>query len=186
MAITQIKTLKDPDLGEIIYRINSLAKSYSIRVFGTHVVISMPPYGNLAFAQQFFWKHHEWILNKRNKIKERTIHNEVVLRQQALQFLPAELQRLADLHGFTFKHVCVRKSRTRWGACNSRHHISLSFFLMLCPPHLIEYVLLHELCHTVEMNHGENFWALLDKCTNGQARQLAQELRNFSRDMHLE
>lgn len=53
---------------------------------------------------------------------------------------------------------------------------------MLLPPHLMDYVLLHELSHTKEMNHGPRFWELLDSMTGGRARALRAELRGFNTD----
>lgn len=53
---------------------------------------------------------------------------------------------------------------------------------MLLPPHLMDYVLLHELSHTKEMNHGPCFWELLDSMTGGRARALRAELRRFNTD----
>ncbi|GHV60657.1 hypothetical protein FACS1894182_15350 [Bacteroidia bacterium] len=101
------------------------------------------------------------------------------LRIRAKQYLPAELQRLSELHGFRYTQVKIRKSKTRWGSCSSKGIINLSFYLMLLPSHLIEYVLLHELCHTVEMNHSIAFWSLLNNHTDGQAKVLRKELRNY-------
>ena len=101
------------------------------------------------------------------------------LRLRAKQYLPVEMQRLAEQHGFQYRQVKIRKSKTRWGSCSSKGIINLSFYLMLLPSHLIEYILLHELCHTVVMNHSADFWSLLDRHTQGRAKALRKELRQF-------
>jgi predicted metal-dependent hydrolase len=101
------------------------------------------------------------------------------LRIEAMRVLPSRVSHLASLHGFTYKGITIRKSGTRWGSCSSKKQINLSYSLMLLPEYLIDYILLHELCHTVEMNHGERFWALLDKVTDGCARKLQKELKTF-------
>jgi predicted metal-dependent hydrolase len=106
-------------------------------------------------------------------------NSDETLRKEARAYLPAELRRLAETHGFRYNRLAIRKSRTRWGSCSSKKNINLSLFLMILPPHLIEYVLLHELCHTVEMNHGPRFWELLNRYTDGRAKALQKELRGY-------
>ena len=71
--------------------------------------------------------------------------------------------RLAAEHGFKFNGVKIQSSQTRWGSCSRVNSINLSLYMLLLPKHLIEYVILHELCHTVEHNHSERFWALLQR-----------------------
>lgn len=101
------------------------------------------------------------------------------LRKEALRTIPARLKKLAGLHGFSFNNVTIRNTKTRWGSCTSEKNISISLSLMLLPPHLVDYILLHELCHTIAMNHGERFWQLMDKVTNGQAKAYRRELKNY-------
>jgi len=102
-----------------------------------------------------------------------------VVQVEALRILPSRVEMLASLHGFKYTGVKTRKTRTRWGSCSSKKQINLSISLMFLPEYLIDYILLHELCHTVEMNHSKRFWALMDKVTNGRAQLLRKELRQW-------
>ena len=99
------------------------------------------------------------------------------LRHEAKRCLTIRLAALALQYGFHYTGVTIKDMRSRWGSCSSRKHINLSLFLMTLPWHLIDYILLHELCHTIEMNHSERFWALMDQVTNGKALQLREELK---------
>ncbi|SCQ23588.1 WLM domain protein [Tannerella forsythia] len=102
------------------------------------------------------------------------------LRHEALRVLPKRLAALAARYGFSYTRVTVRDMRTRWGSCSSERRISLALSLMTLPEHLIDYVLLHELCHTVEMNHSQQFWLLMNRVTDGQAQKLRRDLRKQS------
>lgn len=101
------------------------------------------------------------------------------LRRNAKSILPPRLLRLSKLCGLPFASVKINSSKGRWGSCSAGKNINLSFFLVLLPSHLIDYVLLHELCHTREMNHGERFWKLLNQFTNGKSLALREELRKY-------
>jgi hypothetical protein len=72
--------------------------------------------------------------------------------------LPAELLALADVHGVTVTRVSIRNQRSRWGACSSRGSITLNWRLILVPPFVREYVMIHELMHRRELNHSQRFW----------------------------
>lgn len=101
------------------------------------------------------------------------------LRKQAQLFLPKRLEYQAKRCNLPFNKVTIRGSRSRWGSCSSRKDISLSFYLLTLPLHLIDAVLIHELCHTVEMSHGPRFWALMDKYTDKQAKCLTAEIKRY-------
>ncbi len=102
------------------------------------------------------------------------------LRRNAKIVLPPRLYMLSMKHGLPYEQLKINSSKGRWGSCSAKKHINLSCYLMLLPSHLIDYVLLHELAHTKEMNHSEDFWALLDKLTNGKAKALRKELMQFN------
>ena len=102
------------------------------------------------------------------------------LARRAKQLLPPRLKVLANEKCFTYSRCTVRNVHSRWGSCNTKGSISLSIYLALLPNELIDYVLLHELCHTVEMNHSERFWALMDKVTApAKAKELRKRLKGY-------
>lgn len=108
---------------------------------------------------------------------------EEALRRNAKIILPPRLYMLANQHGFSYKSVKINSSKGRWGSCSAAGNINLSYFLVLLPRHLIDYVLLHELCHTREMNHGDAFWALLNQCTEGKAFEWREELKTYKTEI---
>ena len=101
------------------------------------------------------------------------------LRKEAKRLLPDRTSQLAAKFGFVFSAVKIQSSKSRWGSCSRQKSINLSFYLMLVPAHLIDYVILHELCHTREMNHGDKFWKQMDKVTDGKSKALRQELKKY-------
>jgi len=101
-----------------------------------------------------------------------------VMRWEAKVYLPKRLKELADAHGFKYENVSIKNASTRWGSCSSANNINLNLHLMRVPEHLIDYVLLHELTHTVVKNHGEKFWLLLEQCYPN-ARKADKEMNNY-------
>lgn len=104
---------------------------------------------------------------------------EKAMRYEANRLLPLKVRGYAEQFGFTVENVKINKSVTRWGSCSGKKVINLSYFNMLLPEHLIDFVILHELCHTKEMNHGEGFWKLLDMVSGGRSKELTKELGKY-------
>lgn len=102
------------------------------------------------------------------------------LRKEAKRILPQRVEELAGEFGFSFSGVKIQSSKTRWGSCSKEQNINLSFYMMLLPQHLVDYVILHELCHTKEMNHGERFWQLMDEVTAGKTKKLRAEMKRYA------
>lgn len=99
------------------------------------------------------------------------------LKQEAKRLLPDRTKQLAQKHGFSLSAVKIQSSKSRWGSCSQRKSINLSYYLLLTPVHLIDYVILHELCHTKEMNHGVNFWRWMDRVTDNNSKELRAQLK---------
>lgn len=99
------------------------------------------------------------------------------LKREAERLLPPRLTNLAQKHDKQFKSVSVKQLKRRWGSCDSHQNIVLNLFLMELPWEYVDYVLLHELAHTLEMNHGADFWNVLKKM-DPRARDQALQLRS--------
>jgi len=113
-------------------------------------------------TQEFFWNGISYFM-----------------RKEAKRLLPDRTKQLSDKFRFYFTGVKIQSSKTRWGSCSREKSINLSLYLMLLPAHLIDYVILHELCHTKEMNHGIHFWKLMDKVTDDKSKELQAELKQY-------
>lgn len=104
---------------------------------------------------------------------------EAAWRMEANACLPGRAAELARQTGLKYGKITVRNTVSKWGSCSARNDISLSLHLMRLPDHLIDYIILHELCHTVHHNHSPQFHALLDRLTGGRHVEFRREVRQY-------
>jgi hypothetical protein len=102
------------------------------------------------------------------------------VRQRAREWLPTRLTQLADEFGFEYKRTTIRSQKSRWGSCSSKGTISLNDQLLFLPPDTVDYLLIHELCHTRHMNHSAAFWRLVERCMPGY--QIHDQLINRAKE----
>jgi predicted metal-dependent hydrolase len=103
---------------------------------------------------------------------------EYALRLEAKAILPDRIAQIAKKYGFNYKSTRFKNLKSRWGSCSSAGNINLNIHLMRLPDHLINYVILHELVHTVHRNHGKGFWDMLNALC-GDAKGLRNEMRQY-------
>jgi predicted metal-dependent hydrolase len=122
------------------------ASTFSSKVKGQHILVELP--------QSQTMKDPDVL---------RAVRDSVIaaLRVEAKSYLPKRLAYLATQLGYSYERVRFSHASGRWGSCSSTGTISLNIALMKLPFELIDYVLIHELSHTVQMNHSEDFWSLV-------------------------
>ncbi len=102
-----------------------------------------------------------------------------IYKMECKRILPERVRFYAQKYGFSFSGLSFRNNISNWGSCSTDDRISLNIKLMKLPDELIDYVILHELCHTVEKNHSAAFWKLVKEvCPDAEARR--KQLRTFN------
>lgn len=135
--------------GEVLVRCNRRTKEGDIRSF-------------VMSKESWIRKH----LSQKNRIPQAPKLTRTQLQslaQEALQAIPQRVAYFAPLVGVSYGMITIRNQRTRWGSCSSKGNLNFNCLLMLAPPEVADYVVVHELCHRKEMNHSAAFWALVEK-----------------------
>jgi predicted metal-dependent hydrolase len=159
-----------PEPFEIHYIRVRTARRYIMRVRPDGALrVTIPRGGSRAEALQFAERHRDWALRQRSKVlaARRPPDVEQALKAQAQRELPPRLLELAALHGLTVNRISIRGQRSRWGSCSPRGHIALNYRLMLMPPHVREYILIHELMHLKQADHSRKFWRAVEAACPG-------------------
>ena len=84
------------------------------------------------------------------------------LAQRAMAAIPERVRYYAEGLHVTYGRITIRNQKTRWGSCSSKGNLNFNCLLMLAPPEVLDYVVVHELCHRMEMNHSKRFWSLVE------------------------
>jgi len=88
-------------------------------------------------------------------------HIEKYFKQQAEEIIPLKVATHSQLTSLQPESIKIRQYRARWGSCNNRGELSFNYLLMMLPAHVIDYVIVHELCHLQHLNHSKEFWQLV-------------------------
>lgn len=126
---------------------SSAGKSAAVAAHGQQIIVRLPEGASL----------NDPVVSR--KIRDSAI---AALRKEAKSYLPRRLQFLAEKHGYSYVSVRFSHAGSRWGSCSSSGTISVNIALMKLPHELIDYVLVHELAHTRQMNHSQDFWQLVE------------------------
>ncbi len=125
--------------------------------------VTIPRGGSKSEAERFVERHRAWAERQRAQmIAARRPAVEILeLRARAAKELAPQVFALAARFGLAVARVTIRDQRSRWGSCSPKGHIALNFRLLLMPPEVREYVLIHELMHLKQANHSRRFWRLV-------------------------
>ena len=156
--------------------IRSNRKTVAIQVNSDLSVTVRAPYGvTEKYIEEFLNKNEAWISKRMNEIKVKkksiesknvenvTLDKIKILADQALKIIPTRVEYFARIIGVTYGNITIRNQKTRWGSCSSKGNLNFNCLLMLAPPKVLDYVVVHELCHRKQMNHSKAFWTEVEK-----------------------
>lgn len=104
-------------------------------------------------------------------------------KARAKKIIQERLRHFNQEYSFVFERVAVKDLRSRWGSCSSKKNLNFHYKLLFLPVELLDYVVVHELCHLVEMNHSYKFWQLVGKTIPDYKKRVLW-LRRIEREMH--
>lgn len=151
----------------IIIRSNRKTIAIQIKADG-QVIVRCPRRMRTEEIQKFIASKEKWVMRNLSKLKSQTVvpfkENEIkILRDQTKKLVSEKVAYYSSMMGVTYQRITIRAQKTRWGSCSSRGNLSFNCLLALVPEDVLEYVVVHELCHLIEMNHSERFWEEVHK-----------------------
>ena len=146
------------------------------------LIVSKSPWISVKSAERVLEKNFEWIetrmreMNARPKklLEHYSRKDFLAYKEVARKLVNERLEYYNRIYRFNIGRVTIRNQKSRWGSCSPRGDVNFNYKLALLPPELSDYVIVHELCHIGEMNHGSKFWALVARTVpDWQAKRLA-------------
>lgn len=154
--------------------IRSARRTISLEITPSgQVLVRAPRYMSETEIRKFIEAKSSWLERHLQKQEEdlgsvqaegRFTEQEVEkLIKLARQVIPEKVAYYSRLMGVTYGRVTIRKQKTRWGSCSREGNLNFNCLLMMVPPEVLDYVVVHELSHRLEMNHSVRFWAQVEK-----------------------
>lgn len=152
------------------------------------VVVTKPRWVTRTVAEKFVRENHAWIERMRARYGPRpntsriesSAHEYARLKKIAQQEITKRVKHFAALFGVKYARVIVRNQKSRWGSCAKSGNISFNYRLLFLPTELADYVVVHEVCHLLEMNHSKRFWAHVARSVPDH-NALRKQLRKLER-----
>lgn len=152
----------------------SKRKSAAIKITADmQIVVFVPLYVSDNEIERMVISKSKWIdehmlkvqstVDERSKLEKITFEQIKELADQAVEYIPKRVKYYAEKENFVYNKITIKNLVSRWGSCSTKGNLNFNCLLMLMPDYVIDYIVVHELCHLREMNHSEKFWTEVEK-----------------------
>lgn len=156
---------------DISYQIiRSSRKTLSLQITPSgEVLVRCPNRYPVREIEKFVESRRPWLEKHLSRLETRpagpvfTREEIEALADRALKIIPGRVRCFAPVVGVDYGRITIRCQHTRWGSCSARGNLNFNCLLLLCPPEVLDYVVIHELCHRKELNHSPRFWEEVER-----------------------
>ncbi len=168
-------------------KVSSRARHLRLAVYnGGDFIVTAPRHLSLPAIERFIVRKSKWVLDKIDqlvslpkpiKIKSSRI-DYIKYKAVARKIARDKMNYFNQFYGHSWKKISIKNTKTRWGSCSKKGNINFNYKIALLPEGLVDYIIVHELCHLGQMNHSRKFWSLVAK-TIPNHLQARRELRKI-------
>ncbi len=158
---------------EIKYQLKSSyrAKNMRLSIYGDgRFVVTKPKRVSEKIIERFIIAKAHWIIERLKKVDNRIYFSEEddkkiyqKYKESARRLINKKIDYFNQFYNFKYGRISVRNQKTRWGSCSRQGNLNFSYRIFFLPENLIDYIVVHELCHLGEFNHSKDFWLLVQK-----------------------
>lgn len=157
---------------EINYQLKSSRqfKRISLKIYGDGLfVVSKPKIVGISFVEKFIKSKSKLIMEKLEKINIPNVglklaerrERYLIYKEPARRLIEKKVLYFSQIYDFSHNKISIRNQTTRWGSCSKNGNLSFNYKIIFLSDNMINYIIIHELCHLKEFNHSNRFWDLV-------------------------
>jgi predicted metal-dependent hydrolase len=175
---------------KISYQFRESARARCLRITihpGGELSATLPRGMGIERLENFIRQKADWILRRINIAKKRkpafllpksNRREYLSKKEEARKLAKIKLREFNEFYNLDYRRISIRNQKTRWGSCSGKGNLNFNYRIVHLPEKHLNYIIVHELCHLKELNHGKRFWELVEM-TIPDYKIIRREFRNL-------
>lgn len=155
---------------EYTLKVSKRAKRMRLAVYcDGSFVVTAPTAMDASLIEQFIIRKSQWVIDKIEYFKSASVNtlprstkrDYAANKDAALSLAKEKIERFNRIYRFKFNQINIKNQKTRWGSCSRKRNLNFNYKIVQLPKKIVDYIVVHELCHLKEFNHSQKFWNLV-------------------------